>query len=103
MFPDTDQAMQDNRTFAGADDADTTGPATAEGGTAGDGVTEESGGIGLVHEATTEDGGVAVLGGKLAGHVDDFDGELENRRFKNVPGADPNNEVHPPNDRDLRQ
>jgi hypothetical protein len=100
---DSEVTQQDNRTLEGAGEADTSGPATAEGGTAGDGVTQDAGGIGLVNDATTEDGGVAVAGGKLAGHVDDFDGELEDRRLRNVPGADPNNQVVPPNDRDLRQ
>ncbi|MEZ0325461.1 MAG: hypothetical protein ACAH95_06115 [Fimbriimonas sp.] len=100
---ENDVAQQDNRTLTGAGEADTSGPATAEGGTTGDGVTEDAGGVGMLNSATTEDGGVAVAGGKLAGHVDDFNGELEDRRLKNVPGADPNNQVVPPNDRDLRQ
>jgi hypothetical protein len=95
--------QQENRSLRGADEVDESGPATADGGTAGRGVDSEAGGVGTVNEATTTDAGVAVAGGKLAGHIDDFDGELESRRMKNVPGADPNNEVTPPNDRDLRQ
>jgi hypothetical protein len=100
---DSDVMQQDEKDLRGAGEADTSGPATADGGSAGDGVTEDAGGIGINSAATTEDGGVAVAGGKLAGHVDDFAGELEDRRLRNVPGADPNNEVKPPNDRDLRQ
>ncbi|HSI73371.1 MAG TPA: hypothetical protein VK934_09340 [Fimbriimonas sp.] len=84
MVPESDQTMQQDTQLRLED-------------------KELNGGAGLVHEATTEAGGVAFDGGKLAGHVDDFDGELENRRLRNVPGADPENEVHPPNDRDLRQ
>ncbi len=98
---DSDVRQQD--TTEGASYVDTSGPATADGGTAGDGVTEGEDGIGLLNSATTDDGGIAVAGGKLAGHKDDFEGELNDRRLRNVPGADPNNQVVPPNDRDLRQ
>ena len=98
-----DPLEQDNRSYEGAGDADRSAPATADGGPAGAGVTTEEGGIDQINEATTADGGIAVDGGKLAGNKDDFDDELNERRNRNTPGADPENEVQPPNDRDLRQ
>ncbi len=51
--------------------------------------------------ATTSDGGLAIDGGKLSGNQDDFEHELEHG-VKTTPGADPDNRVEPPNDRDLR-
>src|SRR4051812_32322004 len=52
----------------------------------------DSGNIGLINDATTLDGGIAIDGGKLPGNHDDFDGELREGR-RSVPGA--NKKEHP--------
>jgi hypothetical protein len=96
-----DPRQQDNANLEGETAYDPNPPRTGKGGTAGDGVTNNDGGIDLNSDATTDDSGIAIDGGKLAGNIDDFDGQLDGQ-VKNVPGADPNNEVKPPNARDLR-
>jgi hypothetical protein len=99
---DQDPQEQTNAELEGADAYDPNPPRTGKGGMAGDGITAGDGGIDLMSESTTDDGGLAIDGGKLAGNKDNFDQQLE-RETKNVPGADPGNEVKPPNARDLRQ
>lgn len=80
----------DPRTTEGADEVDITPSNTEDASVPGD-----SGAIGMDNAATTADGGVAVDGGKLPGNVDDFEGELEARRLRVEPGADPENAVSP--------
>jgi hypothetical protein len=87
----------------GADDADFDTLTKTDQGVRQHVVHSEDQIIGQDTDGITSEGGIAIDGGKLAGNHDDFNGEVESRRLRNVPGADPNNEVHPPNDRDLRQ
>lgn len=53
--------------------------------------------VDMLNEATTSEGGLAIDGGKLSGHVDDFEGDLV-KRGGATPGADPNNAVTPAHD-----
>ena len=53
-------------------------------------------------EIATADGVFVLGGGKLPGNKDAIEQELDSRPHP-VPGADPNNGVVPPNDRDLQQ
>jgi hypothetical protein len=63
------------------------GARLTSGGWKADGTTGDSGTIGVDSEATTNDGGIAIDGGKLAGNIDDFEQELHEGP-KPVPGAD---------------
>lgn len=58
----------------------------------------DQGTVSELNEFTTESGGIAIDGGKLAGNHDDFEGDLEGTRGHTVPGADPNNRVTPAHD-----
>jgi hypothetical protein len=55
-----------------------------------------------IGEIGTTDGVFVMGGGKLPGNNDDLSAELDSRPHP-VPGADPNNGVVAPNERDLRQ
>lgn len=88
----------------GVDETSTSTEATRDGGENQSGERRLEGDIGIGDESSlTDDGGIAIAGGKLPGNKDDFEHELDNHRPKPVPGADPNNQVRPPNERDLRQ
>lgn len=50
----------------------------------------------------TNEGELAIDGGKLPGKHDDFDGEID-APAKPVPGAHGEGAVKPPNSRDIRQ
>jgi hypothetical protein len=83
---DQDLQNQTPQSVEGVGEVDESARLT-HGGWKGQDTTTDSGTVGTNNEATTDDGGVAIDGGKLAGNIDDFHRELQEGP-RPVPGAD---------------
>lgn len=89
MQEDVREQMPQNVEGAGTTDE---ASELSRGGETPDNTGADTGDAGLNNIATTEDGGLAIAGGKLPGNHDDFEGELEEGPHA-VPGA--NRQHHP--------
>jgi hypothetical protein len=83
--------QNEDQNVSGADAVDTSSRPTPGGNQPAES-GEDTQTIGLDNAATTDDGGIAVDGGKLPGNHDDFEGELREGPHA-VPGA--NRKHHP--------
>ena len=82
-----DPQTQSPEDVQGVGELDSGTRATADGGQQGQITESDTGVVGTENLAVTDDGGIAVDGGKLPGNNDDFEDELREGPH-HVPGAD---------------